>query len=879
MSPPFQRLVSVKINKKDYAGAVTQIRTTGVVIEANYQDENTPVVGTGAKVNILNEGAFDALEDLLTSTEKQFYCTIEYGGAVVFQGYSICDLNEQQFLPWANITLQFTDYLRRLDSDLLECLRQAGENSSLISLINGAIQRIGINDPLYVNSSLFETTMSAGVNDTFLEQTYLENNMFYTEANKYDNTYDALNKALKSFNAHLYFYGNKWILERIDDITRTGDWVNFPDIMDSAGYNVGSSVVSLKQEYNKQAGDWNYLDTSQIVEYDSGLKTLVLQLKDKQLDTFVFNNYTVNMLSTAELFPSAGTLALKTWYKYVDNTIFRTGYAFRGIGSYVEWKVVPFQEHAGLYYCFKFTFNVPENYVINPIEVAEVPTVLNIEYKQSERYDLSNVKEVITRFCLMINEGRWAGWYLSKQPDPGGLLVLKLTQTPDVFRYTFDVSVNGNRDIVQTISESLNLTDKISITNPFAGDVGEPTLQLPSIWDQLDRPASISFIISFYPNVVYTKDSPFAVIGMTDNIIGDIQISLAQQRIPNKLTYYINADFIKTETIDIDFFDLSNDNFSNGIETEPDDSAGALPVKTVNWVTYQHPIPVPLMDQYARVKIGNYCHTLHKLKGTILFDGHLKPFSVLTDDNLVINGTKLKLIVHGYSWDLNRGTYDIEAVEFTEETPFLEESSANVPFFLSITPSSLAWEYNDDSAQNIDVTTNMARWYIHDGSYHYGFGLTVYNGASLVTDGIYTDGMTIHVQPNDTNMTTEAKTFVVYLANESNEIMATFTGVQAFSGLNVPPIITGICSDGSFTLISFSGSGITNSNYITVSWTPILCLLTDWTMYMTVVRGGLTVGNAMYPHNFNSTTRTMDIYISEILVAGATYQVQFRTTA
>jgi hypothetical protein len=435
-SPPFQKLVSVKIKKLDYTGAVINVRTAGVVIEDNYQDENTPVVGTGAKVNIINEGAFDYLEDLLTSTEKQFLCEISYNGSIVFQGYSICDLNEQQFLPWANITLQFTDYLRRTDSDLLECLKQAGDNSNLITIVHGAIQKIGLDCPLYVNSTLFETTMFAGVNDTFLEQTYLENNMFYTEANKYDNTYDALNKALKSFNAHLYFYGDKWVLERIDDITRTGDWVVFSNILDSSGYETGATTASLKKEYNKQSGDFHYHEGSQIVAYDSGLKTLVLQLKDKQLDTFVFNNYTVLMLSTAEQFPTAGTLALKTWYKFISNTIYRTGYAFRGIGSYVEWTIVAGinAEFSGLYYAFKMTFNVPENYVANPNEVAEVPTVLSISYKQSARFDLTPITTVATRFNLMINEGAYAGWYLYETPDPSGSLILGLTQTPTAFR-------------------------------------------------------------------------------------------------------------------------------------------------------------------------------------------------------------------------------------------------------------------------------------------------------------------------------------------------------------------------------------------------------------------------------------------------------------
>ena len=110
----FKKKVSVQISKAGWTGAVKQLRTTEVILEVNYVDENTPVIGTGVKIGLINEGTFDSLEDLLTSTERQFKCVIYYNSVLVFQGFSICDLNEQQFLPWSKLSLQFTDYLRRL---------------------------------------------------------------------------------------------------------------------------------------------------------------------------------------------------------------------------------------------------------------------------------------------------------------------------------------------------------------------------------------------------------------------------------------------------------------------------------------------------------------------------------------------------------------------------------------------------------------------------------------------------------------------------------------------------------------------------------------------------------------------------------------------
>ena len=302
------------IYKADYSGDVTQLRTVQVHIEVNYQDEYTPIIGTGAKVNIINEGTFDSLNDLLTSTERQFKCVIIYDGTTVFQGYSICDLNEQQFIPWSNITLQFTDYIRRLEGNFFSCLADVGGNSSPMEMIQEIATKIGFGFPLLVNSSLFESTMDQGDTDTFLEQVRAENNMFYSDSNFYDNICDAFNKLLKSFGCHLYSAGDKWILERVDDVTREAGWIEFTDL-ESSGTPAGSLVSSLKQELNKQSGDFKYVNVLQRVEYDSGLQKLILKLQDKFLDTNVFNDFAISNAYYCRIyFLSCRIINLKTWY-------------------------------------------------------------------------------------------------------------------------------------------------------------------------------------------------------------------------------------------------------------------------------------------------------------------------------------------------------------------------------------------------------------------------------------------------------------------------------------------------------------------------------------------------------------------------------------
>jgi hypothetical protein len=176
--------------------------------------------------------------------------------------------------------------------------------------------------------------------------------------------------------------------------------------------------------------------------------------------------------------------------------------------------------------------------------------------------------------------------------------------------------------------------------------------------------------LCFWP-IKYTSNGNNIVIE-TNNYIGDVQVNITQQEILNKLTYFINENFIKTETVDIDFFDLSNTNFGNGLM-----SVDGVTKTTETWTTAQYTTPESLMDIYARVKFGNYCRTIHKLKSTILFDGYLKPFSILTDDNLMINSDhNLKMLVLGYTWDLFEGTYDIDTVEYTEEDILIDNTGS-----------------------------------------------------------------------------------------------------------------------------------------------------------------------------------------------------------
>ena len=322
----FGTLVSVKIYKKDYADSVEDdIRIQSVTIESNYQDDNTPVIGKGAKIVFVAESDdMSQLRDMLLSYEKEFLCTIEYNSIVVFRGYSICDLNERQLLPHALITIEFTDYAKRLDNKYPDSVKNMGGVSSVLALVQEFLNLTGLNLPLYVNSTVFEDNMTNAATDSFLPQTLVQHAQFYENSYDYNNIYEVINKVLHPFGAFIYSYNDCWVIERQEDITRDGNWVKYDG-------TTATEETSLKQSLNKQDEDFEYKDASQIIEYDSGLHTLILELHDKIRDTFVPNDFTLDMLTTDTALPESGDLEKGTWYRHENTINLEIGNNLRGI--------------------------------------------------------------------------------------------------------------------------------------------------------------------------------------------------------------------------------------------------------------------------------------------------------------------------------------------------------------------------------------------------------------------------------------------------------------------------------------------------------------------------------------------------------------------
>jgi len=733
--------VEVDIRKNNFVGSPVALRSTEVSIEFNFQDNNTPVCGTGAKIVIVNQGEslveWNELDVLLTSKEKEYWCIIKYNGQTVFNGFSVCELNEQQFNYYSRIVLQFTDYLSRLKEYYMPAL-PIGSSIDLMTIVRSLTHAVGFGitmGDLYVNSTLFEANMDRDPTDTYVMQTFMESNMFYKDNLNYDDAVTMANRALVSFGAFLYSYGDKWVLENQEDMIRGGGamdpWVKY------TFFNVASEVSSLKQELNRQAGDFVYIDESQILAYDTGLQKLILQLRDKSLDSYVFNDWTTTMLFNAyfpDIGPAAGSIGFRQWYKYTGMEILEVGSAFRDMEKYVKYNcptsVFPGSgdhRHAALSYAFEIDFSDdPDN-----------PSVLNINFSRTTDITMtpdSPAIAIFSYFSIRIDNGTHAGDWLHEIPGPTGAPMLVVDNIiPDSglggFLFKDVIKMQDNSERLWRISRSFDLTTLQHVPQPSP----HPDAPFPSIWEQLGKPTKQRFIINFYPTV------QTALNVHRINYLGDIQISLSNQKILNKLTYYINADFVKTEEIDIDFWDAPSANFANGISWGVGGMGGGPEGKTTAWQTQTVTPEQPLMDIFAKNKFRNYSKTIYRLNGTIMADRYIKPFATLTDDNR----PGIQFVVHGYTWDLNNGSYEIEAEEYTTEDIVLDTDvvpDPGVPPTIPVnldgsqgTPGDgfdLTWEASTGAAP---ITYTVQRQGYWDGTAWVMAWKTIYQGPNLST--------------------------------------------------------------------------------------------------------------------------------------------------
>jgi len=390
-----------------------------------------------------------------------------------------------------------------------------------------------------------------------------------------------------------------------------------------------------------------------------------LKLNDTLYDSLVFNNYTEDMQTIAFTdvtfltFPSA-TLEYRTWYAHENVTDISVGKAYRGMEDWIQYTTD--NSIYGLYYNFKIQFAIS----------TDIPTVLNISYKQTQSFLQLGRKWIKPRFLLQLVGGKYNGWFMRVITNDNGTTIRLLKQNPSTYHnysHFCDPGYWDNRSDIDVTDGNLEWTNnkEFDLTTikcrVYTPGQDQHFIEYDSFYEAAEYPIDQSFILMLLPPWYSVEENGEITGFVPTTYFGDVEVKLtAVDTIDNKIEYHLNENFVKKDEIDIYLFDLPNTNYSNGLLLDDQETY------TVSWISENSTDPIPLYELFAKCKYRKYGRTIHRLKGTILYDGILKVFAIITDNNLQTDSsTNVEFILNGFTWNLDSGQYDIEAEEYTEE--------------------------------------------------------------------------------------------------------------------------------------------------------------------------------------------------------------------
>jgi len=642
----FGALVSVKIYKKDYSGSAISIRVSNVELQWGIEDFYTPIAGAGVSITIVNTfNEYDAFSDLLKSYPKDFKCVIEYNGNVVFEGFNVTELNEVNLLQYNSLIVKFTDQLKMLQYDKLTGMLSIGGQIGLFDLIEEALYNTGLTErDLYVNSTLFEANMadeaSSGNPYCFLTHSYIEKSIFYDNLTEYKDTLSILNEVFKPFSAFIYSYGDKWILERYEDIDSNSDWVWF-DLNESSSSSC-LYINTLKQTLYKQNDDFNYIESSQKLSYKPAIQKLKLNLQERKLNSLVFNEFSSNPPHTSDIWPTS--LTPRTWTVHSGSSSESAGTELNGITTYFKW--TPSGScYVGAFYNFMITLNdINGEKADNVLEINFKFTVSNppIDYRKG----FYNVDVVGLPVFLYANKPGIGGRYILLNDD--GTITTSSSPcwlTGAVVGEEYEID-RADPPRVLSFEKTLLLQNHLG-----TGDI-EMILGIHGPYWQTTSPVNAG-----YYNVAY---------------IGDFSVTFDSDNYDNVVEATIDENFLNTEEIDLNLYDLPNWNFASGILRQWGSSFSEMAKSNTwgsdNFYTLGY---TDLVDNFIYNTFRRNAESRLQLNARIDYDGYLKPFAILMDDNIKKEGESsigdnVKMIVTEYIWDMVNGFYEVKAEEYPD---------------------------------------------------------------------------------------------------------------------------------------------------------------------------------------------------------------------
>jgi hypothetical protein len=185
------------------------------------------------------------------------------------------------------------------------------QNLSFIDIIQEILNSFGGTFPVRVNSRLYPRDNPNGVGQTALNRTGFYTELFWTDNVERETGAEILSRILTAFNSYLYWQDGYWYIERYEDIWRaTVNYVEYTPGVSYGWEDAGAPVTITKT--TRSIHSLNYINQTQTLHFNPGLKNITIELEDNLMDNLVIND-----LSNASLVTVPGP-QLREWNLWVD---------------------------------------------------------------------------------------------------------------------------------------------------------------------------------------------------------------------------------------------------------------------------------------------------------------------------------------------------------------------------------------------------------------------------------------------------------------------------------------------------------------------------------------------------------------------------------
>lgn len=625
---------TINIYNDNYNDEAIELMLTSCIITRGNSDIFDPIISSGCKIEFINNLTDNQLSDLFNIYEKTYrleVTTIDYSDSsvvTVFKGWLAVDLIEKGIDYQPTISLEFVDYLKKLNE--INPSEMDGSFMKLNDVLVNTLKYTKINQNIKYNNSLHSDGTALTSTSSLFEKNYCDTNNFSNDG-KINDGQSVLKKVLTPFCSYIYSYDNNYYVQSYADLDNS-------TLRNWRTYNVNTSVYTSttceKHILNHNNDDFILYEGGSI-SYESGLKALEINLKQKTYDNLTpntFDRYTV----INDIYTATG-LTNGMWY--LDNSIanYKTGYNSFGMNRWLsyDWRgtgtpnhreeslELPVTNQQSISYKFRFTVDK------KPLKPTNQ---LNINYKILRNSQAYSAKypyyQLIT---IKILSGNLAGKYLT-------------------------VDANG----VNHLSDNKEFTWHIV----FVADPKDPTISdsiginLQSIVD-LYNLNDMTVLITFFPYSV------MAYIGGTfkrvyeDQVIGDIVTTYSQSTQDNRVNASISGNFTKNESVTLDLFDTINLNYTNAFYYFTTDYFRTSTWKSDNIVTDTYE---EIYKKFLKNRFNYFAKTRQKLTCEITTNKLVKPLTIIE-----LSNTSKRYFITKINHNLFKDDYRIEAFEIGYE--------------------------------------------------------------------------------------------------------------------------------------------------------------------------------------------------------------------